>query len=97
MDIQVLDFQEVKNSPCIGYALVKYGNMAMHIMIMYRNTTGLFIEFPKARRKNAWVHTCWFGEKDKYAEFQLIVIRLLTEKYPNAKRMIDSKLKKVVQ
>jgi hypothetical protein len=97
MNVEVIDFQEVKNSPCIGYGLVKYGEMLLHIMIMYRNKTGLFIEFPRARRKDGWVHCCWLGEKDKHAEFQLTVIRQLTEKYPDAKRIIDSKLKKVVQ
>jgi hypothetical protein len=97
MDVQVIDFQEIKNSPCIGYGLVRYGDMLFNIMIMYRNKTGLFIEFPKARRKDTWVHCSWFGEKDKYAEFQLTVIRQLTDKYPDARRIIDSKLKKVVQ
>lgn len=97
MNLQVINFQEVKNSPCLGYSLVKYGDMLIHIMIMYRNPTGLFIEFPKARRKDSWVHCCWLDEKSKPEEFQSIVIDQLTVKYPDAKRIIDSKLKKVVQ
>lgn len=97
MDVQVIDFVEVKNNPCLGYGLVKYGDMLMHIMVMYRKKSGLFIEFPKARRKDGWVHCCWLGEKDKYDEFQLIVIHQLTEKYPDARRMFHTKLKKVVQ
>lgn len=97
MDVQVVDFKEVKNGSCLGYGVVKYGDMLLNIMIMYRKESGLFIEFPKARRKDSWVHCCWLGEQEMYAQFQLMVIHQLTEKYPNAKRMFDSKLKKVVQ
>lgn len=97
MNVQVIEFMEVKNSPCLGYGLIKYGDILLNIMIMYRKESGLFIEFPKARRKDGWVHCCWLGENDKYTEFQLTVIQQLTEKYPDAKRIIDSKSKKVVQ
>jgi hypothetical protein len=96
-DVQVIDFVEVKNNPCICIAIVSYGDIYMRIRVMYRKKSGLTIELPKAPQRNGWVHCCWFAEKDRQVEFQLIVIRQLTEKFPDAKRIIDSKLKKVVQ
>ena len=97
MKLQVVKFVEVKNSPCIGNALIKYGALFINIKIMCRKETGAFIEFPIIRQTQCYVSSCLIKNKKKHEEFQSTVIRQLTEKYPDVRRMIDSKLKKVVQ
>jgi len=97
MKLQVVKFVEVKNSPCIGNALLKYGVLFINLKIMCRKGCGVSVEFPQIRQTESYVSSCWIKNKKNREEFQLIVIRQLTEKYPDARRVIDSKLKKVVQ
>ena len=97
MEVQVIDFKEVKDIPYLRFAIMQYGLIVFNIRIMYRKTCGSFIEFTRTHIKNHWVHCCETKEKVKREEFQLIVIHLLTVKLLDVKRVIDSKLKKIVQ
>ncbi len=97
ISLQVIHFKQVANSPCLGYVTLRHGIVLFKMRLMYRKETGLFIEFTKARHGADLVQSVWISEKGDFMAFQSQVISQLTENFQDAREIIQSKVKKIVQ